>query len=580
MRHLAMMVCMVFLFTLFPVQAAEPGIQISQATVDMQTGKIVIAGSLSGGEAGKEVALRVFNAGMDVADLETDAMVLQKIDQAVSGEGGSFSFPPFLPNTDSAFFQSGTLKYYVDCDGAQASGTIYVAAQEDVAAALEQLRAALDGEASVAEALEQTDDILALHTALYDAVSITALARLLEQEYAEQPSCMETAAALQQTVQRLALMQAYNAGQAALVISGTTFLYPEILQLDTLDEREQIGAYGYYSEKLPEEAKAAVIRGLYGRQLRTLDDFYKAFRQMVIFQGISHPEQVGWGHVRGLLTENGAYAGLDLSAYLALSDAKKDKVDAALAGETFESDLEALESALASAIKDVQDSGSGSGGSGSSGGGGRGSGSSGGSSSGGAPIRVDNDIIQPPATETELFSDLAGYDWAADAIATLYEKNIIAGVGDGQFQPAGQTTREQFVKMFVQLSGVTLLEGGQSFDDVDAGAWYAPYLATAKQMGIIEGRPDGSFGVGEPISRQDVMVMLQRGLEAMQVAVPEGTPVAFTDQADTAAYAAQAVEQLSAAGIVVGDDTGAFRPNDTCSRAEAAVIFSRVLALL
>lgn len=580
MRHLAMMVCMVFLFTLFPVQAAEPGIQISQATVDMQTGKIVIAGSLSGGEAGKEVALRVFNAGMDVADLETDAMVLQKIDQAVSGEGGSFSFPPFLPNTDSAFFQSGTLKYYVDCDGAQASGTIYVAAQEDVAAALEQLRAALDGEASVAEALEQTDDILALHTALYDAVSITALARLLEQEYAEQPSCMETAAALQQTVQRLALMQAYNAGQAALVISGTTFLYPEILQLDTLDEREQIGAYGYYSEKLPEEAKAAVIRGLYGRQLRTLDDFYKAFTQMVILQGISHPEQVGWGHVRGLLTENGAYAGLDLSAYLALSDAKKDKVDAALAGETFESDLEALESALASAIKDVQDSGSGSGGSGSSGGGGRGSGSSGGSSSGGAPIRVDNDIIQPPATETELFSDLAGYDWAADAIATLYEKNIIAGVGDGQFQPAGQTTREQFVKMFVQLSGVTLLEGGQSFDDVDAGAWYAPYLATAKQMGIIEGRPDGSFGVGEPISRQDVMVMLQRGLEAMQVAVPEGTPVAFTDQADTAAYAAQAVEQLSAAGIVVGDDTGAFRPNDTCSRAEAAVIFSRVLALL
>lgn len=580
MRYLAIMVCMVFLFTLFPVQAAEPGIQISQATVDMQTGKIVIAGSLSSGEAGKEVALRVFNAGMDVADLETDAMVLQKIDQVVSGEGGSFSFPPFIPNTDSAFFQSGTLKYYVDCDGAQVFGTIYVAAQEDVASALEQLRAALDGEASVAEALEQTDDILALHTALYDAVSITALARLLEQEYAEQPSCMETAAVLQQTVQRLALMQAYNAGQAALVVSGTTFLYPEILQLDTLDEREQIGAYGYYSEKLPEEAKAAVIRGLYGRQLRTLDDFYKAFTQMVILQGISHPEQVGWGHVRGLLTENGAYAGLDLSAYLALSDVKKDKVDAALAGETFESDLEALESALAGAIKDVQDSGSGSGGSGSSGGGGRGSGSSGGSSSGGAPIRVDNDIIQPPATETETFHDLAGYDWAKDAIETLYEKNIVNGVGGGQFQPAGQTTREQFVKMFVQLAGAEALVADQSFSDVDSNAWYASYLTTAKQMGIIEGRPDGSFGVGEPISRQDVMVMLQRGLEAMQVAVPEGTPVAFTDQADTAAYAAQAVEQLSAAGIVVGDDTGAFRPNDTCSRAEAAVIFSRVLALL
>lgn len=579
MRNLAMIVCMVFLFTILPAKAAESSIQINQATVDMQTGKIVIAGSLSSKQAGKEVALRVFNAGMDAADLEIDALALQKIDQVVSGEGGSFSFPPFSPNADSIYFQSGALKYYVDCDGAQVSGTVYVAAQEDVASALDRLRTALEEGASVETVLAETDEALALHTALYDAVSIAALANLLEQEYAEQPSCIESAAALQQTMQRLALMQAYNEGKTALVVSGTTFLYPEILQLDTLDEKENIGVYMYYSEKLPEDAQATVISGLCGRQLRTLDDFYKAFAQMVVLQGISHPKQVGWGHVRDLLTQNGAYAGLDLSAYLALSDTKKDQVDAALASETFESDFEALESALAKAVKDVEGSGS-TGGNGSTGGGGRGSGSSGGNSSSGTPIRVDNDIVQPPIAETETFHDLAGYDWAKDAIETLYGKNIVNGVGSGQFQPAGQTTREQFVKMFVQLAGAEVLVADQSFSDVDSNAWYASYLTTAKQMGIIEGRPDGSFGVGEPITRQDVMVMLKRGLEAMQVIIPEGTPVAFTDQADTAAYAVQAVEQLSAAGIVVGDDTGAFRPNDTCSRAETAVIFSRVLALL
>ena len=50
----------------------------------------------------------------------------------------------------------------------------------------------------------------------------------------------------------------------------------------------------------------------------------------------------------------------------------------------------------------------------------------------------------------------------------------------------------------------------------------------------------------------------------------------FKDQAEIPAWAKEAVEKAAEKGWMVGDENGNFRPNDPISRAEMAVVLSRL----
>ena len=49
-----------------------------------------------------------------------------------------------------------------------------------------------------------------------------------------------------------------------------------------------------------------------------------------------------------------------------------------------------------------------------------------------------------------------------------------------------------------------------AFTDVQPQAWYASYVASAVQNGVIQGYDDGSFGVGKPITREEMAVIACR----------------------------------------------------------------------
>lgn len=53
----------------------------------------------------------------------------------------------------------------------------------------------------------------------------------------------------------------------------------------------------------------------------------------------------------------------------------------------------------------------------------------------------------------------------------------------------------------------------------------------------------------------------------------------FSDVKENSYYASF-IEKASDAGIMIGDDKGNFRPNDALTRAEAAVIVSRLLDII
>ncbi len=169
------------------------------------------------------------------------------------------------------------------------------------------------------------------------------------------------------------------------------------------------------------------------------------------------------------------------------------------------------------------------------------------------------------------FADVANHTWAHSAIATLHSKGIIAGRGDGSFAPDDKVTRAEFAKMLVLALGIQAKETDIIFADVASTDWFASYALTAAANGIVLGS-GGSFLPNASITRQDAAVMIYRAL-----AFAGGTMPAFTDSDSIASYARDAIASLCTAGILKGMEDGSFAPLSSLTRAQAAVMLSRIM---
>ena len=174
------------------------------------------------------------------------------------------------------------------------------------------------------------------------------------------------------------------------------------------------------------------------------------------------------------------------------------------------------------------------------------------------------------------FRDMVQTAWAKDAVEKLYKRGIVNGKSADCFAPNDFVTREEFAKLIVTVFGIEKINGNGGFNDVSADEWYAPYVSAAYEKGLITGKGDGSFGVGEAISRQDVCVIVYRALMLMR-GFDENGKLSFADSDSIADYARDAVAALYGAEIIHGTDNNCFAPLDGTTRAQAAVICSSLV---
>ena len=184
----------------------------------------------------------------------------------------------------------------------------------------------------------------------------------------------------------------------------------------------------------------------------------------------------------------------------------------------------------------------------------------------------------PVPAPTHNFTDVSSkYDWASEAIATLYTQGIIQGTSERTFSPASNITRADFVVLLVRALGLTA-EGSDNFTDVRETDYYYEALGIAKQLGIVTGVDGSTFNPKGEISRQDMMVIVARALQAVEKLNIEGMEVDLSGYADgskVASYARDSVAALIREGIIVGDGNS-IHPTGTATRAEAAVIIFRI----
>ena len=265
------------------------------------------------------------------------------------------------------------------------------------------------------------------------------------------------------------------------------------------------------------------------------------------------------------------------SSYSSLGDALRGEICSEIMKSAPFTTIDTFRSTFKTELNEKLGSDSGSGGSGSGSGFGGGSGSGGGNFGDGFTADYTPDASGSPSDLKAPFNDLAAYSWAEESIALLYNKGVISFSYDHKYRPADDVSREEFVKLVVCAFGIQVDATESSFTDVDAQAWYAPYITAAANKGIINGMPDGSFGIGKRISRQDMAVIIERCANVQGITLPSIKEAkVFHDESEIAIYARNAVNTLVKSGIINGDENGNFRPADNATRAEAA----KMLAVL
>ena len=192
------------------------------------------------------------------------------------------------------------------------------------------------------------------------------------------------------------------------------------------------------------------------------------------------------------------------------------------------------------------------------------------------PVYIEDNSVTP---STGVYNDVKTTDWYYTAVKTLTENGIISGDGTGNFNPSDKVTREQFVKMILEAIDVEVEDVSHSFGDVAKGAWYEGYVATAVSKGIVKGIGDSNFGIGSNISRQDMAVLIERVLAYKEIEMEKADVEPFADASSVADYAANAVANMKAIGLIQGYNNN-YNPKDNLTRAEAATVVATLLELL
>ena len=164
--------------------------------------------------------------------------------------------------------------------------------------------------------------------------------------------------------------------------------------------------------------------------------------------------------------------------------------------------------------------------------------------------------------------------WAAEAITGAMRAGIAAGDPSGDFRPDDAVSRAEFVTFLAKTLRLQIWRGASTFTDVDAAAWYYPYVSAAEQYGLVSGYADGSFRPAEPLSRQDAVAILCRAYKTPLFHEQE-ILINYSDFRRIAAYSANYMAYAVSERLLTGYADGTLRPEQSMTRAEALALINR-----
>ncbi len=169
------------------------------------------------------------------------------------------------------------------------------------------------------------------------------------------------------------------------------------------------------------------------------------------------------------------------------------------------------------------------------------------------------------------FTDVNASHWAKSSIDYLTDREVIYGYQDGRYGVSDPITRAQAASMIMRTFGWGDLSGQEDpgYPDLQPSHWAYNEIAALYGLGIFT--PEGSYKPNQPVTRAEMADMLVKAFDLYSI-----TAVKFTDLTrDHWAY--ESINRLAGKGVTSGYPDGSFRPDANVTRAEFAVLMTKVL---
>lgn len=196
-----------------------------------------------------------------------------------------------------------------------------------------------------------------------------------------------------------------------------------------------------------------------------------------------------------------------------------------------------------------------------------------------APVDVTFHAVVALGDRYSPFTDI-GHHWARESILSLSRDRILTGKAPGYFGVNDLVTRDELAAVIVRTLAVTNQERPNvettfNYTDINTGYWAFNDIFQASLKGFLYGYPDGTFGVGKPVTRGEMAAILVR---LFNLEDNSSAPSAFTDL-DTPGqqWAKQDIVLLEHKNFVAGRGDGKFAPGDYVTRGEMAAFISKAL---
>jgi hypothetical protein len=198
-------------------------------------------------------------------------------------------------------------------------------------------------------------------------------------------------------------------------------------------------------------------------------------------------------------------------------------------------------------------------------------------------IPLDGSATIKIVDNSKAFADVATDAWYSDGVKFTSSHELFQGTDDGGFAPEMSMTRGMLATVLHRLENAPTATG-ELFADVAGDAYYAEAIIWASANSIVNGTGDG-FAPDTEINREQLAVMLYRyyvwtfagdGGRPGTVAPTDANLSAFPDADGVSDWAEDAVIWAVGIGLINGRDSG-LAPQGTATRAEVAVILERFI---
>lgn len=173
------------------------------------------------------------------------------------------------------------------------------------------------------------------------------------------------------------------------------------------------------------------------------------------------------------------------------------------------------------------------------------------------------------------FSDLDTSKWYHEAVDYVLQNGLMIGYDSGLFGPNDPISRAQFTQILYNKEGKPAVTGGSTFTDVVPSAWYAPAVTWAATQNVVAGYGNGRFGPNDPITREQLAVMLWQYAGSTAATEKE---LHFTDIDEVSGWALESLRWAVEQGIMQGKGNGILDPRGKATRAEVASMIMKYLS--